>query len=230
MNIALFLKDAGAGQWLALAVLIAAYLRRLTAPDSKFPVSLPPAWQPVATAVVGAVYAGIISFQGGMTAENAILATVLTAGAAGVADMVVVAIFGDPLKAPGWARAIVFLFDDLTGGGRIPPAPLLPHIGSKRPSKEPTTDSSTHVQRTLCFLALGLACASCGLLTAAIPGIISIADAECTQAEKSPEPGWVDFICTVLTPKPGEAKQFTYRVKADDAVQFASMHAPKSVR
>jgi hypothetical protein len=140
MNIALFLQNAEAGQWLALAVLIAAYLRRLTSPDSKFPVTLPPAWQPVATATVGAGYAGIVSYQAGMPAQNAILCTVLSAGAAGVADMVIVAVFGDPAKAPGWARAIVFLFDDLTGGGTkvLPPAPALPHIGSKRPpSKAP---------------------------------------------------------------------------------------------
>jgi hypothetical protein len=80
------------------------------------------------------------------------------------------------------------------------------------------------------FLILVVCLAGCGLLAAAVPGIISIADAECAQAEKSPEPGWVDFICTVLKPKPGEAEKFTYRVKAEDAQQFAAMHAPKGAR
>jgi hypothetical protein len=79
----------------------------------------------------------------------------------------------------------------------------------------------------LCLALAVLGSSGCGFLAAAVPGVIDIVDAECAQAEKQPIPGWLDFLCTVANPKPGEAKTFTYRVKQEDAPQFASMHTPK---
>src|ERR1019366_6133912 len=112
MNLVDILKDLGSHQYVALAVLLAAYVRRLCASDSKFPISLPAAWQPVATAAVGACYGGLVAYQGGLSVDAALLSTVMAAGAMGLADMILVAIFADPTKAPAWARAIAFIVDD----------------------------------------------------------------------------------------------------------------------
>lgn len=110
-------QSLGTHQYLALAILFAAYARRLTAPDSKCPVNLSPAWQPVASAFVGAVYGGLVARAGGMAVGLAVLHVVISAGAMGIADMILVAAFVVPAKAPRWARLLAFLVDDLTGKG-----------------------------------------------------------------------------------------------------------------
>ena len=81
-----------------------------------------------------------------------------------------------------------------------------------------------------CLILLALT-SGCGFLTAAAPGVVNIVDAECEQAkaDKQALPGWIDFLCTVANPKPGEAASFTYRVRQDEAPQFSAMHAPKGL-
>jgi hypothetical protein len=116
MNLTDIVKDLARRQYLALFVLLAAYCRKLTSSDSKFPVSLSAAWQPVASGFAGSLFGGLVAYQGGMSAGAAILTTAVAAGGMGLGDMILVAACGDPAKAPGWARVMVFLYDDLTGG------------------------------------------------------------------------------------------------------------------
>jgi hypothetical protein len=115
MSLLDILSDLGSHQYLALAALAALYVRKLVSSDSKFPLTLPAAWQPVASAFVGAVYGGIVAKQGGASTDTAVLDVVMAAGGGGIFDMVLVAVFANPATAPGWAKAIVFLVDDLTG-------------------------------------------------------------------------------------------------------------------
>jgi hypothetical protein len=60
----------------------------------------------------------------------------------------------------------------------------------------------------------------------AVQGIIDIVDGVCTIADAQPEPAWVQFICTVASPGPGVAKQYTVRVPKSQADEFGKQHAP----
>ena len=73
-----------------------------------------------------------------------------------------------------------------------------------------------------------LACVGCAAALPVINGIIDVADAVCTQAEKQPEPQWVYFVCSVANAAPGVVQTFTMKVPADQAKEFATAHAPKA--
>lgn len=115
--------------WLALALFAIVYFRKILSPASQFPISVPPRWLPVVTAATGSV-AGVLA---ALSAHESAGSAALVAGAGfitvGGADALLTAIF-DHDNAPAWARAVVFVFDDMagkgTGGGsatRLPGGP-----------------------------------------------------------------------------------------------------------
>jgi hypothetical protein len=143
MSITQLVSALCAHRYLFAFVLLAAYARRLTAPDSRFPVTVPDAWRPAVTTLLGVAYGVLATLQAGGSWKSAILGGIVSAAAAGFADMLLVAIFVDPARAPGWARALAFLFDDLKGsspgGGRGPAAPPDAKPGSNGPALRRTT-------------------------------------------------------------------------------------------
>jgi hypothetical protein len=126
MDISQLLGALGAHRYLFAFVLLAAYTRRLTASDSQFPLSVPSAWRPVVTSFVGLGYGVLASVQAGASWRTASLGGLISAATGGFADMLLVAIFANPAKAPAWARALAFVFDDFKGdaaGGASGSAP-----------------------------------------------------------------------------------------------------------
>jgi hypothetical protein len=109
------------GHWLPLIALATLIARKWTSPDSKFPITIPPTWQPTVTAAGGLVYGLVSALQTGQSVGMALVGMAIAAGSGGFLDGVLTAIF-DHDNAPVWARSIVFIFDDLTGKGP-PPAP-----------------------------------------------------------------------------------------------------------
>lgn len=238
---------AMAQHWLPLIAILALWVRKLASPQSGFPINIPTTWLPTVSATGGLVYGLVSSLQGGESASASIFDMVAAAAGTGFVDGLTSAIFAHN-SAPAWARALVGIFDDVgSSGGKTVQAVSDSHAASTafgvRAAVAPASHRILVVHLPRAFdlsrvrtslLSFGLLVAlcfavSCQAALAAIPGIISIADAECTQAKADPStPAWVDFICTVAHPKPGEAAQFTYRVAADQAASFATAHAPKA--
>jgi hypothetical protein len=81
------------------------------------------------------------------------------------------------------------------------------------------------MQKMIPFAALLVACASS--LQQIVTEVIDIVDAVCIQAEQQPDPAWVYFVCTVAGAPPGTASQYTMKVPAGDAIDFATKHMGK---
>lgn len=102
--------------WLLLIALVTLYVRKILSPASGFPLNVKPRWLPVVTAG-GAMVSGFITeLQAGQPIGTALIGVAILGGAGGFGDALLTAIF-DHDNAPAWARAIVFVFDDITGGG-----------------------------------------------------------------------------------------------------------------
>lgn len=100
--------------WLGLILFATLIVRKWTGPDSKFPIVIDPRWQPTVTAAGGLVYGFVAALQQGQPIGTALLVMAVSAGTGGFVDGTLIAIF-DHDNAPKWAKAIVFIFDDLTG-------------------------------------------------------------------------------------------------------------------
>ena len=151
MDISQLLGALGAHRYLFAFVLLAAYTRRLTASDSQFPLSVPSAWRPVVTSVVGLGYGVLASVQAGASWRTSILGGVISAATSGFADMLLVAIFANPKNAPAWARALAFVFDDIKGdstGGTNGSAPPNGTPNGAPPATPPTKMRTAAVVRT----------------------------------------------------------------------------------
>lgn len=124
--------------WLGLIALVTLLLRKWTTADSKFPITIPPTWQPTVTAAGGLAYGLVTALQQGESWGTALLSMAIAAGTGGFLDGLLTAIF-DHDNAPVWARSIVFIFDDLTGGGPPPKGAALERIKklSSRPPPPP---------------------------------------------------------------------------------------------
>jgi hypothetical protein len=120
MQLSDLLALASAKNYLAIVLLLALYARKLVGPDSKFPISLSPNWRPTVTAAIGLVYVFVVALQGGKSLPMAGLDAFAVAATTGFADGLLTAIFNHA-AAPSWARALVFIFDEL-GGGSAPGA------------------------------------------------------------------------------------------------------------
>jgi hypothetical protein len=104
-----------AHSWLPVIAIVTLYLRKILSPASGFPITVPPRWLPVVSST-GALASGLVSsLQAGEGAGAAILDMAIMAAGGGFLDGLVTAIF-DHDNAPAWARALVFVFDDLGGG------------------------------------------------------------------------------------------------------------------
>ena len=101
--------------WLPLFALGLLYARKLCGPDSKFPITIPPTWLPSVSAFFGLAYGVVSSLVNGSALGPALLLCAVAAGGSGFFDGLLTAIFNHG-AAPRWAQALVFLFDDLTGG------------------------------------------------------------------------------------------------------------------
>jgi hypothetical protein len=120
--------------WLALILLATLVVRKWTGPDSKFPIVISPRWQPTVTAAGGLVYGFVSALQQGQSIGTALIVMAVSAGAGGFLDGTLTAIF-DHDNAPKWAKAIVFIFDDLTG--TTPKAEQPKAVSMRPPSKPP---------------------------------------------------------------------------------------------
>jgi hypothetical protein len=137
MSITDIVTALGSHNYLGLLVLLALYVRKLTGPDSKLPVELSPNWRPVVSALAGLVYGVLASREAGSPWATAALGGVVAAGASGFLDGLLTAIFSHD-NAPSWAKAIVFIFDDVTAvGGGTPPTPPAIKFGFKASPKLP---------------------------------------------------------------------------------------------
>jgi hypothetical protein len=163
--------------WLALIMLCILVVRKWTGPDSKFPITIPAPWQPTVTAAGGLVYGLVGALQAGSTPGQAVLAMAIAAGAGGFLDGLLVAIF-DHDNAPVWARSIVFIFDDLTGGTSTKAAGERVKRNSSRPPPAPPIVSKREllnfVPNSLKYgvsaFALGATVAVCFILSAHCKG------------------------------------------------------------
>jgi hypothetical protein len=94
--------------WLALAVIVIGYLVRLTAPDSKFPITIPDRWKPLVVLVLAQAYAVLVAIQGGVAVKTAIIHGVMTwLVTLGVYDVIIKAIFNG--VEPKWLKYIAFV-------------------------------------------------------------------------------------------------------------------------
>lgn len=153
-----------AHNWLLLVMIAAVYCRKLASPSSAFPVTIPVNWRPTVTAAFGLVIAVVAALQAGKPWGEAALAGATVAASTGFLDGLLTAIFGQPANAPSWAKAIVFLFDDVAGSGQAPPA-----ASSKAKSIPPLP--------MLCFglvFVLG-----CGLTTTQVQAIVTAEQDAC---------------------------------------------------
>ena len=159
--------------WMPAVLMLSVLVRTWLTDKSKFPVSLPVNWQPVVVAVATGFVNAVAGVQAGQSASVVVMTTLAWMGATGFLDGVLVAIFGDPKKAPVWARWIVMAFDDYEapkgGGGngtpyRTPaPAPVpapadsTPTLVTKVPSMPPKPILTRIVAgpRVLCFWPIG---------------------------------------------------------------------------
>jgi hypothetical protein len=121
MDIDSIVAALGAHNWLLLVMLVAVYARTLFSSQSKFPWNLSPNWLPVFSGIAGFVVVVDTSLMGGKTVGPAILIGVVGFVSGGFADGLIVALFGDSTKAPTWAKALIFLVDDVFGhpGGGV---------------------------------------------------------------------------------------------------------------
>jgi hypothetical protein len=106
-----------AHNWMPGLVMLSLLVRTWLSDKSKFPVTLPVNWQPVVVAAATGFVNAIASLQAGLPASAVIASTLAWAASTGLLDGILVAMWGDPAKAPWWGRFIVMAFDDLEGRG-----------------------------------------------------------------------------------------------------------------
>ena len=145
------------GNYLAIFLLITFYVRKLTSPESKFPITLPPRWAPAVSALAGLAYGVLASVNVGATWQEAALAGAGSAVASGLLDGLLVAIFGSSAGAPGWARGLVLAVDDAARSSAAPPTPRSPM------DTHPDAPASIRGGGLMMgLLIVALSCASCG--------------------------------------------------------------------
>ena len=106
--------------YLAALALISMLARAWVTDRSAFPLTLPASWQPVITALAAAALNATASLQAGIGWQVVVMTSLAWAASTGFLDGILVAAWGDPKKAPIWARWAVMIFDDverLSGAG-----------------------------------------------------------------------------------------------------------------
>jgi hypothetical protein len=110
-----------AKHWLPLIAFAVLIARKWTSPESSFPWTISPGWQPTVTAFGGLVFGLVAALQQGQSIGAALVSMAIAGGAGGFLDGVLTAVFNHQ-NAPKWARFIVMVFDDITTG-KTPAAP-----------------------------------------------------------------------------------------------------------
>lgn len=149
MDILTILTMLGNHAWIALILILAAYVRKLVSTESQFPVNLTPSARTLIAGAAGAVIACATAREAG----QAWLASGLIGFAALVAssffDGLLTAIFGSVANAPSWAKALVFIVDDIGGGGGTSQTPYRTNQNVQAtPSKPPSAASRLGVGAT----------------------------------------------------------------------------------
>jgi hypothetical protein len=101
---------------LGIVAIVVVYARKVLSPASGFPVTVSPRWLPIVSALGGLALGAVDGLQTGQRWPSVLLGAAIGAGSTGFADSLLTAIF-DHDNAPKWARALVFVFDDITGHG-----------------------------------------------------------------------------------------------------------------
>lgn len=151
--------------WLAAIALLTLVLRKWTSAASSFPVTIPQRWRGTVTAVGGLVYGLVAARQAGASWAAATLSMAIAAGAGGFLDGLLVAIF-DHDAAPSWARAIVFIFDDLTTSSSPPVTPTAPVTPTPEIPPPPPPPTPPQATRGLAITAAWTGLAALALLVA----------------------------------------------------------------
>jgi hypothetical protein len=115
--------------------------------------------------------------QQGQSVGDAVLSMLVAAGTGGFLDGIVVAVFNHD-NAPVWARSIVFIFDDLTGGGTPPTGAAKARIA--RLSTKPPPPNMSRARVGFGKLLMGV----WGLILLP-PAVIGFALAHCTPAQQA---------------------------------------------
>lgn len=166
MNLQQIVATFAAHQWLALALFGAVYLRKLVSPGSNFPVNFSANWRPVFVALFGAAVLGITADEGGASIGMSVLAGFGGFVAAGAMDGLLVAIWGDAASAPGWAKALVWVVDDIEsggggGGGAAKPKTDAVAAAANALPKPPVSSRIRGLVAAAGVLALALFCSGC---------------------------------------------------------------------
>lgn len=104
--------------WLPLAIFATIWLRHMLSDRSKLPITIPATWLPTVSAGMGLLVAVLVAVQAGAPVATAVLGAFVAAATSGFFDGVLAAIFGDPARAPAWARWLVALADGFGTGGK----------------------------------------------------------------------------------------------------------------
>ena len=112
-----------AHNWMPALVMMSLLVRTWLTDKSKFPMSLPPNWQPVVVAGAAGFVNAVATAQAGAPPMIVLSTTMAWMASTGFLDGVLAAMWGDTQKAPWWGRAVVMSFDTTRGP---PSGPALP--------------------------------------------------------------------------------------------------------
>lgn len=180
MNLTDLTTAFAAHNWLLLVMMVAVYARTLAGSQSKFPINLPPNWLPVFSGLAGAVVTSDSALMQGKSTGASVLLGVVGFVGGGFLDGMVSAVFGDATKAPTWAKAIVFLVDDVVGGsgGSGPNITTIAVPTNESASSKANTNSAAMTRgfvlsaRMLVLSIVAVACAN-GVPTPATQAVIN---------------------------------------------------------
>jgi hypothetical protein len=104
-------------KWLPAAVVLIGWLTTLLSDTSKFPITIPDRWKPMAVLILGQVYATVQAVAGGVTWPHAVWGGLVAAfGTMGLFDVVVKAIFQGQL--PKWLQWLAAIDPNLVAAKR----------------------------------------------------------------------------------------------------------------
>ena len=169
------------GHYLPLIIILTLYVRKLASADSKFPISIPTTWLPSVSALGGLAYGFEVSIQNGASIGAALLGAIGVGASTGFFDGLMTAIFAHG-QAPAWAKAIVFLVDDVAGGGGAAGGAAGGATGSKPVNAAPKpADPPKALRGRLVFAMCLVGLMGCSTLTALIPEMTTIENKICAD-------------------------------------------------
>lgn len=247
LDLGTLLKLVMGHQWLAAAIFVVAFARVLLSDRSKRLPSIPAPWLPTVSAVLGAAFTVLVAVQGGAPLGVTLVGAFVMFVGSGALDGLLVAMYGDPSKAPKWARWVVGIADDLTGGGGSSGSASSKKPDTVPPAKPTPPAVSRLALATLAATVLLLTgCPSNGQLPPNVPPIVDsgLVLTECawttytTDTGKVPPDSWqqialdlatqcgmdvVDFVHSF-----GESHPATLAAKANASAVHAAAMASKA--